>query len=211
MDNLAAAMHGADENNIVGVGTALSTLRYACGHATVIIVHHSGHDTTRLRGHSVLQGSFDAIIRVGNSKAMQPARLLEVGKQRDASDNVLPIRFTLSPVGITGRPEEETACVVKCAPHVPRKPADTPSANESSQLSDVARLVFETFSPLSRGDPVPEKLLKEAVIKQVMTTSGDPVSKEAAAKRYLRGRDALLKDGKLLRDPANQANLQLAA
>ena len=210
LDNLAAAMHGADENSISGIGKALSVLRDACGDATIIVIHHSGHDSSRLRGHSVLQGSCDAIIRVAN-KTRPAERVLEVMKQRDASDDRPPINFVLSAVDIAGRPEQESACVIKVVAPSSQKAEDDSSVRDRRGLSATTREVFDIISVVSKDNSVPERTLKQKVVDALTTRSDNPVSKEAALKRYSRGCDTLQKEGKLLRDPANQENLRLAA
>ena len=201
LDNLARAMHGADENNLVGLGTALSTLEHACHDATVILIHHSGHKGERPRGHSALMGAADAVIRVSSEKLH---RLLTVEKQRDASDERQPIPFTLLPVNIPGKSAETTACVIKAVMQSSHATVDSSVVEEKSEPAGVARLVLEILAPLSRGNPVLEKVAREAVIDQTLHCN-NKISREAASKRFVRGCDTLAKMGRLVRDEATQS------
>ena len=201
LDNLARAMHGADENNMVGLGTALSTLEYACHNATVILIHHSGHKGERPRGHSALMGAADTMIRISPEKSH---RLLTVEKQRDASDDRQPNPFVLLPVRIPGQGAETTACVIKTFTHPPQTNADRPTVKEAREPAGVAGLVLEILAPLSRGNPVLEKVAREAVIDKTLDCD-NTITREAAAKRFVRGRDALAKIGRLVRDEATQS------
>lgn len=114
VDTLARALTGGDENDGRDMGelvAACDRIRHETG-ATVLIIHHSGKDTSRgARGHSSLRAAVDTEVEVTGQANPRQAR---VTKQRDLpSGNVFA--FDLEPVEIgeneeTGEPI--TACVV---------------------------------------------------------------------------------------------------
>lgn len=83
VDTLARSMSGGDENSAADVGRAIAALdgirqRRNCA---VVVVHHTGHDKTRMRGSTALFAASDTVVRVEAD-----ADLVEVGcdKQKDA-------------------------------------------------------------------------------------------------------------------------------
>lgn len=97
IDTMARCMVGGDENSAQDVGrfvAALDTIRARtnCG---VLVVHHSGHDSTRPRGSTALFAAADAVVRCEVNKE----GLIELSchKQKDAGP-FLPWRLQAKPV-----------------------------------------------------------------------------------------------------------------
>jgi hypothetical protein len=100
IDTLARAMPGGNENSSEDMGKAVASadlLREQTG-ATVMLVHHTGWEGERSRGHSSLPGAVDTEIRV---KKDGTAITVSCGKQRDA-EPFPEIGFQLHPVADTG-------------------------------------------------------------------------------------------------------------
>lgn len=114
VDTVARAMAGGDENDGRDMGTLIrgcDLIRAKTG-AAVLLIHHSGKDSTRgARGHSSLRAAVDTEIEI--SGLVNP-RQAKVTKQRDlASGDVFA--FDLEPVTVgcdTETKEAITACVV---------------------------------------------------------------------------------------------------
>lgn len=85
IDTLSRALAGGDENSSADMGAfvrAVDQIREATG-AAVLVVHHSGKDTSRgARGHSLLRAAVDTEIEVQTTED-SPARTAVVRKQRD--------------------------------------------------------------------------------------------------------------------------------
>lgn len=114
VDTVARALAGGDENDGRDMGTLIrgcDLIRAETG-ATVLLIHHSGKDSTRgARGHSSLRAAVDTELEVTGQANPRQAK---VTKQRDLPNGDV-FAFDLEPVEIgtddaTGAPM--TACVV---------------------------------------------------------------------------------------------------
>jgi hypothetical protein len=68
VDTMARSMTGGDENSAKDVGTfvaAVDGLRQA---RSSLVVHHTGHDTSRARGSTALRGAADLMVKVERDK-----------------------------------------------------------------------------------------------------------------------------------------------
>jgi hypothetical protein len=116
VDTLAQSMAGGDENASEDMGRAIGhcrALHEATG-ALVLLVHHSGKDTTRgARGWSGLRGAADVEIEVVRDDETGQ-RYARTAKQKDGQDNET-FYFRLAPVDL-GRDEHGdglSSCVVE--------------------------------------------------------------------------------------------------
>lgn len=114
IDTLNRSIPGGEENSSKDMGAVIAAcdlIKRATG-ACVLLIHHSGKDTTQgARGHSSLEGAVDSMLELKNGgdgilRLANPA-------QKDAAEAV-PLRFTLVPAAdsvaiapYTGRIEEE--------------------------------------------------------------------------------------------------------
>ncbi len=100
IDTLNQTAAGADENSAKDMSRYISSmkrLRDTTG-ATIIVVHHSGKDSSKgMRGSTALLGAMDTTIVVDPAKDFR-SMTVTVCKQKDAEKEV-PIRFNLEPVG----------------------------------------------------------------------------------------------------------------
>jgi AAA domain len=121
VDTVARALAGGDENDGRDMGTLIrgcDLIRAQTG-ATVLLIHHSGKDSTRgARGHSSLRAAVDTEIEITGQTNPRQAK---VTKQRDLP-NGPAFAFDLEPVEI-GRDEDTrepvTACVIVHRDDVP--------------------------------------------------------------------------------------------
>lgn len=100
VDTLARCF-GGDENSATDIGafvTNLDSLRHRWG-ATVLVVHHSGKDSTRgARGSTALRGAVDTEYRI--TKNIEGVITLEAGKMKDADTPERRV-FLLAPVELS--------------------------------------------------------------------------------------------------------------
>ena len=142
VDTFAQTTPGANENAGEDIGKALKNCRgisQALGGALVVLVHHTGKDTTRgARGWSGLKAAADAEIEVGRAPA---GRYLRTSKQKDGDDG-LEWGFALEvvTVGIDEDGDEITSCVVR--------EAEVPKADAGKKLGKVEAIVNDTIQSL---------------------------------------------------------------
>jgi len=122
VDTLARAMAGGDENTSQDMGLLVKgcdTVRAETG-ATVLLIHHSGKDSTKgARGSGSLRAAVDTEIEVSGQANPRQAK---VTKQRDLPSGDT-FAFDLEPVEIgfdDGTGEAITACVVAHRDDVPQ-------------------------------------------------------------------------------------------
>lgn len=136
IDTLSRALAGGDENSSESMGAfvqSVDRLRQATG-AHVLIVHHSGKDTSKgARGHSLLRAAVDTEIEVSRDHEAGISTA-EVRKQRDLSPDG-KFSFRLAPVelGTNRRGKAVTSCVVEPVEGEVRK-APTLTPNQSRAL-----------------------------------------------------------------------------
>jgi len=125
VDTVARALAGGDENDGRDMGLLIrhcDLIRQETG-ATVLLIHHSGKDSTRgARGHSSLRAAVDTEIEVIGQANPRQAK---VTKQRDLpSGDVFAFDLETVELGCnTDTGETITACVVAHREDVPTTPA----------------------------------------------------------------------------------------
>ncbi|QDH50412.1 replicative DNA helicase/ DNA primase [Caulobacter phage KcrB] len=127
MDTFAQMTAGADENSAGEMGRALShakALRVATG-ATVMIVHHTGKDSTKgARGSTAIRGAADAEIEVVRFQGNE--RLIRTTKQKDSDDGAeWGFKLEVVEVGADEDGDPITSCVAVEA-EAPKPPVREP-------------------------------------------------------------------------------------
>ena len=114
VDTLAWCIAPGDENSTKDMSqyvAAIGELRAATG-ATVLTLHHTGHDTSRERGNTALKGAMDTHVKV---KQEDETITMTCDKQREAVP-FPALRFRLEPAGdsvVPVRAEDEAAALTK--------------------------------------------------------------------------------------------------
>lgn len=146
IDTLAAAMVGADENSAQDMGGAVAGLQalQAIVGGVVIVVHHTGKDTTRgMRGSSALNGALDFAIEVTRKDNVRAWR---VTKAKDGADDATGL-FALQAVtvGTDEDGEPVTSCVVTAAasPVPSAQPAPALHPEQAARLAILRPLLDE--------------------------------------------------------------------
>ena len=118
IDTLARSFGGGDENSNVDMGEFImqcDRIKAAFDGATVMIVHHSGKDTTRgARGHSSLYGAVDTELELKRSQGSDTVTIRN-SKQKDAEETdgiQMTARVVTLPPGDGLWLEEETSIVL---------------------------------------------------------------------------------------------------
>ena len=143
VDTLSWCLAPGDENSTKDMGAyvaAIGELRAATG-ATVLTLHHTGHDTSRERGNTALKGAMDTHMRV---KQEDDTITLSCDKQREAVP-FTALKFRLEPVG-----ESVVPVLVQ--------PDDRPKALTKSQ-----RRCLETLVNIALADGIAVTAWKESV------------------------------------------------
>lgn len=113
IDTLNRAASGADENSVVDMGAIIAAAKgvQAKLGGLVLLVHHSGKDTTKgLRGHSSLHAALDAAIEVTRSDDRRDWR---IAKAKDGDDGKAhPFKLEVVEIGEHDDGEPITSCVV---------------------------------------------------------------------------------------------------
>ena len=141
VDTLAQTTPGANENSGEDMGRALAHCRglHRATGALVILIHHSGKDSTKgARGWSGLQGAADTIIELMRS---DDDRVATVTKQKDGTDGAeFGFRLTPVPIGFDADGDEITSCLVEPAA-VGR--AEMAKRREPGKIEKVVLKVFD--------------------------------------------------------------------
>lgn len=145
IDTLNRAAPLVDENAAADMGRVIDgakALQAALG-GLVLLVHHSGKDTTRgMRGHSSLHAALDAAIEVTRSDA---GRAWKLAKAKDATDDeAQPFRLVVETLGTDDFGDEVTSCVVEPDECVAQVQAVKLPAGGNQ------RLVLDALKPLLR-------------------------------------------------------------
>jgi putative DNA primase/helicase len=146
IDTLNRAAPLVDENAAADMGRVIDgakALQAALG-GLVLLVHHSGKDTTRgMRGHSSLHAALDAAIEVTRNDA---GRSWKLAKAKDATDDeAQPFRLVVETLGTDDFGDEVTSCVVEpdeCAAQV--QAVKLPAGGNQ-------RLVLDALKPLLKA------------------------------------------------------------
>lgn len=179
VDTFAQTTPGANENAGEDVGKALANCRAigkALGGALVVLVHHTGKDTTKgARGWSGLRAAADAEIEVSRSAS---ARQIRTTKQKDGEDDQR-WGFALEsvPVGLDEDDEVITSCVVVDAPL-----AEKATKEVRRKLGEREQLLFDAIQNEAKTGAV--ELSADNIVAAAVTewsSKGAKVDKNTAA------------------------------
>jgi hypothetical protein len=117
VDTLARATPGGDENSTKDMGQVLIHAQAIADRTgcCVLIIHHSGKDTSRgMRGSTALPGGFDSIFRVTRHDDEPSIRIFHIEKQRDEADaGDIYFRLEIVTLGVDEDLEPVTTCLLR--------------------------------------------------------------------------------------------------
>jgi len=162
--------------------------RFGCA---VVIVHHCGHNETRMRGHTALKGALDIEIRVDRDSASNVIAKVVDAKDIRAGTEIVS-RLEVVSVGVDEDGDPIESCVVE--------PADATMGD-----AEGVRTVIDCFAEMLAADPVAapggqslgvrEKALRDGFRAAWRSTRG--ASDDAANRAYRRARGRLENEGRL--------------
>jgi AAA domain len=119
----------------------------------VIIVHHSGHNGDRPRGHSSLLGADDALIAVKRDLADNIVATIENAKDAEAGMEIVS-RLVVVDVGTDEDDDAITSCVIEpvgspAVKHAAEKPGK--GRRRSEDVDKISRAIVEAYHRLSDG------------------------------------------------------------
>ena len=150
IDTLARSFGGGDENNGESMGEFIvgcDAIRNAFDGAAVMIVHHSGKDTTRgARGHSSLFGAVDTELELKRSQGTDTVSIRN-SKQKDAEESDA-IRLTarvvaLPPSGALSLTEESSIVLDDAAGNEATEKRYPQGANQKAIHAQITRAINE--------------------------------------------------------------------
>ncbi len=154
IDTLARAIAGDDENSADAIAAFMervSTIARETG-AAVVVVHHPGKDENRgMRGHSILGGGLEVVMKVTTSAGK--VREVVAAKVKDGEDGPLfSYRLKQVKLGIDDDGDEITSCVVEAVAQ-PKKEAQPPKPESSADraLTELEQLIIADRGVVARG------------------------------------------------------------
>jgi RecA-family ATPase len=195
-DTFAQVTPGANENTAEDMGKALQaakTLGRAAGDAMVLLVHHSGKDSTKgARGHSSLRAACDFEAEVTR---VDQARALSITKLKDGNDGA-EYNFYLENIDLEADEEGETvkSCVVKYGKSV--------KVRSEKPLGGVEKVVMDQIKELTLFEAeVDQELLISACVSQLPQDDSKRDQRKNRVFRALESlilaRKVVLKEGKI--------------
>lgn len=192
IDTLSRSLAGGDENSSEAMGAFVQNvdrLRQATG-AHVLIVHHSGKDTTRgARGHSLLRAAVDTEIETSRDHEAGISTA-EVRKQRDLPmEGKFSFRLGVVELGTNRRGKPVTSCTVEPVEGETRK-APTLSPNQGRALQALRNCLADQGIIIRGNRDIPEipsvtlEAWRERLKAEGVTDRDSPVNERAAWKRH---------------------------
>lgn len=182
IDTLAQATPGGNENAAEDMGLAVAHckgLNRATG-ATVLLVHHSGKDTSKgARGWSGLRAAADAeleVVRLGT------ARLLRVTKQKDGDDHgQWAFDLEVVPLGM----DEDGDVVTSCAVVESAMPVTGQALRVLGKTEAIVHAVIQEFAQAQTSGIEVAAVIEEAVRRMPERTDGKRDTRKQLARRAL--------------------------
>jgi hypothetical protein len=192
VDTFAQVMPGANENASEDMGVALAHCRgiHRATGATIMLVHHSGKDTTKgARGWSGLRAAADAEIEVVRGPA---GRAIRVTKQKDGDDMSLwGFDLKVIPLGLDEDGDTIDSCVAVEAEVPVFTKAGTVSAKTTGKWE---RLVLDVVGEIALGQTSGIEI--EHVIEEVARRAPAPEGgKRDTRKQHARRALKMLSEG----------------
>lgn len=175
IDTLNRALAGGSENAPEDMGKFIQNIdaiRAATG-AHVIIIHHSGKDSTRgMRGHSALLGAADVAIEVARDRESKTRTATVVKAKDDADGDTFAFQLDVQELGLDQDGDPITTCLVReAAP--PEKPAS--KTTKKSDLTPDEWLWLDTIQELFARDESIKVVRPERNMKPVPCANRDTV------------------------------------
>lgn len=162
----------------------------------VAIIHHSGVEGTRYRGHTSLKGAVDAEIEV--AKADDGLITAKVIKMKDGADGtVFTNRLKVIDLGLDEDGEEMTSCVIEPSDEEPAERVKKLSPNQQKAFDELKKCMSFAGSTSQRGtitvslETWQRELFNTGVIERDSAGYRD---KWAVLKRELKNRGRILFD-----------------
>jgi len=194
-DTLAQMTAGGNENSGEDMGKALAhakALSVAAGGAMVILVHHSGKDSSKgARGWSGIKGAVDTELEVIRSDS---DRAISVSKQKDGEDGAqFGFRLLQVPVGIDEDGDVITSCVVE--------QSDTAVGAKVGPRGAKEKMVMDTLKGMIDGEGVGPKTteLIDATIQQIPFDAAEG-KRDKRREHVLRALESLVERGAAVLD-----------
>jgi len=208
IDTLNRAMPGGDENSSQDMGQAIAAAqaiadRLGC---LVVIVHHSGKDTTQgARGHSSLHGAADVELEVSRK---DDVRTVKLAKVKDGEDgHRWTFRLESVSLGRTAKGKLRGSCAVADLATAEKRDANQPSPAEQVVLMALRELTnVKRDDSTMAGDyfaevPATRDAWRLAYFKAegIPATGGDTSRRRQATDRFRKALERLTEKG-LVRD-----------
>ena len=187
VDTWARALAGGDENSAKDVGEAVTLcakLNRATG-ATVILIHHSGKDSTKgARGSTALLGACDAEIEVSRCEDDREAQVTKLKNSADGARYAFKLRVV--PVGVDDDGEVVSSCVLE---HVETQAKVDRKAREPKGVNE--KLVLRALDDISIGGPVATVEVIDTAVNHIAFDAGEG-KRDKRREHVLRAMNALV-------------------
>jgi len=196
IDTLAQTTPGGNENSGEDIGKALAHCKgiHRATGALVLLVHHSGKDTTKgARGWSGLRAAADVEMEVSR---FENDRVLTLTKQKDGEDGI-EFGFRLHQVllGEDEDGEEITSCVIEHTSAVDKSQRAVKKEPKGNIEKMLLRL-FKDMMNLADGTAKETELVESAVDQMPMEEG----KRDRRRERVMRALESLLSSGALIKD-----------
>lgn len=199
IDTLSRVMAGGNENQPDHMGALvrnLDRLRAETG-AAVVLVHHTGKDTSRgARGHSLLRAATDTEIEITRDDATKICTA-RVTKQREyATEGTLAFTLTQVDLGTDQDGDPVTSCVVEPSDSIPETRKTYRLSNAArNALGTLRKAIDEIGEPAPTGNHIPGSARVVHVEKwrpyHYAGTASEDRTPDARKKKFQRDRETL--------------------
>ena len=184
IDTLAQSMPGGNENAGEDMGQAMAHCKLIHQHtgATVLLVHHSGKDTTKgARGWSGLRAAADAELEVIRAPT---GRCMRISKQKDGDDSAeWGFGLEIVTIGMDEDLEDITSCVVVEA-DVPRGSAA--AARELGPNEALLHQIIQEMAKVQTAGIEEHEVIAEAIRRTPPRTDGKRDQRKTMFKNALK-------------------------
>lgn len=175
LDTYAMMLQGIDENSSKDSGIpidALSQLRVATKGGSVLVVHHSGKDSSKgLRGSSALLGAVDLAIEIANTGQ---GRLQATVRKSNAGSEPMPEHYLLNTQPVSGN--RSSAVLISTG---------APVANPELEAKALEVLSIDPLEPMS--------------LPQILKAVNEEIPKAVSLSTFKRTFLPMVKEGKVLK------------
>ena len=197
IDTLAQSFVG-NENSGEDIGRVLAHCKaiHKITGATVVLVHHSGKDTTKgARGHSSLRAACDAeieILREGDTRSATVTKMKDGDDGREYGFKLITVDL-----GVNSKGKAITSCVVEHTEDSPKAAKDAAKAEGKTGIKGTYEIavveIISTFNAFNPDEIVAADEVIDAVMQRFPVGDGRDRRRECT----LRAIESLAKTGKL--------------